>query len=66
MRMRATIKSNGEEYYEYILYYMDNIICMLVKATKVMKEIRLKFKFNKGKIKPLESYLGARLPKRTL
>ena len=38
-RMRAAIKPNGEEYYEYILCYVDDIIYMSVKATKVIKEI---------------------------
>ena len=39
---------------------------MPIKAKEVMEEIRRKFKLKKGKIQPPESYLEARLRKKTL
>mmetsp|Transcript_6493 Transcript_6493/g.15338 ORF Transcript_6493/g.15338 Transcript_6493/m.15338 type:complete len:124 (+) Transcript_6493:1529-1900(+) len=64
--MRAAVKGDGEEYYEYILCYVDDILCMSMNAKEVMAEIGKQFKFKKDKIEPPESYLGARLRKRNL
>ncbi|CAJ1928058.1 unnamed protein product [Cylindrotheca closterium] len=59
--MRAAVKPDGEEYYEYILCYVDDILCMSMKAKEVMEGIGKLFKFKKRKIELPESYLGARL-----
>ncbi|CAJ1929451.1 unnamed protein product [Cylindrotheca closterium] len=64
--MRAAVKPDGEKYYEYILCYDDDILCMSMKAKEVMKGIGRVFKFKKGKIEPPESYLGASLRKKYL
>ncbi|CAJ1960512.1 unnamed protein product [Cylindrotheca closterium] len=64
--MRAAVKPDGKEYYEYILCYVDDILCMSMKAKEVMEGIGRVFKFKKGKIEPPESYLGATLRKKTL
>jgi len=61
-----TLKGDGEEYYEYILCYVDDIVCMSMNAKEVMAEIGKQFKFKKDKVEPPESYLGARLRKRNL
>ena len=50
--MRAAVKPGGEEYYEYILCYVDDILCMLMKAKEVMAGIGWAFKFKKEKIEP--------------
>ncbi|CAJ1932242.1 unnamed protein product, partial [Cylindrotheca closterium] len=57
--MPAAIKPDGEEYYEYILCYVDDILCMSENAKDVMEQISYKFKFKKDKIEQPESYLGA-------
>ncbi|CAJ1933595.1 unnamed protein product [Cylindrotheca closterium] len=54
--MRAAIKPDGEEYYEYILCYVDDILCMSENAKDVMEQISYKFKFKKDKIEQPESY----------
>ena len=59
--MRPAIKPNGQEYYEYILCYVDNILCISTKALEVMEELQKKFKFKKDLIEPPTSYLGARV-----
>ncbi|CAJ1938729.1 unnamed protein product [Cylindrotheca closterium] len=64
--MQAAVKPDGEEYYEYILCYVNDILCMLMKAKEVMEGIGRVFKFKKGKIEPPASYLGARLREKTL
>ena len=43
--MRPATKPDGEQYYEYILVYVDDIISVSHKAAEVMKEISDVFKF---------------------
>ena len=64
--LQAASKPNGDEYYEYILVYVDDILCMSHKAVKTMKEIQKSFKFKKYKIEPPEIYLGARLEEKKM
>ena len=64
--LRAAVKPDGEEYYEYILVYVDDILCMSHKAIEAMQEIQKSFKLKKNKIEPPEIYLGARLEKKKL
>jgi len=64
--MRTAVKSDGEEYYEYILCYVDDILCMSGKALEVMQQLQTKFKFKKDLIEPPESYLGAKLKKKII
>ena len=59
--MRPAVKPDGEEYYEYILCYVDDIMCMSMNAEDVMIQLQYQFKFKKDKIEPPETYLGARL-----
>ena len=56
--LRPAIKPDGEEYYEYVLVYVDDILAISVNATDVMLEIAQKFKFKNDKISPPEIYLG--------
>lgn len=62
--MRPAVKTTGEEYYEYILCYVDDILCMSMEAKAVMNRISEKFKFKKDKIEEPVSYLGAGLKKK--
>ena len=66
--MRPAIKENGEEYYEYLIYYVDNILCISKNATRVLEDMRKDggIKYKNGKIEPPEMYLGACLQKRTV
>ena len=63
VRMRLATKPDGEEYYEYILVYVNDIISVSHKALEVMEEIKGTFKFKNDDIKKPETYLGARLQK---
>ena len=64
--MKAAVKPDGEEYYEYILVYVDDILCISHKAKETMRLIAKDFKFKKDEIKPPEIYLGARLERKNL
>ena len=54
-------KVNGEEYYEYILCYVDDLLPISADATKVLQGIQAVFKFKDDKIVRPEVYLGAQL-----
>lgn len=65
--MRPATKSDGFEYYEYILTYVDDLLCISHDAVNVLKSLQndnLKFKNNE--IKSPTSYLGATLEKKSI
>ena len=56
--MRAAVKSNGFKYYEYILVYVDDVLCMSDDPTITMKGIQHNFKIKNDKIEEPTMYLG--------
>ena len=64
--MRPAAKSDREEYYEYILVYVNDIISVSHKALEVMEEIKGTFMFKNDDIKKSETYLGARLQENSI
>mmetsp|Transcript_36344 Transcript_36344/g.51403 ORF Transcript_36344/g.51403 Transcript_36344/m.51403 type:complete len:246 (+) Transcript_36344:1538-2275(+) len=64
--MKVAVKPDGEEYYEYILCYVDDILCLSVDANDVMESLAKKFKFKNDKIEPPGSYLGACVRSKTI
>ena len=64
--MREDMKSDGEDYYEYILVYVDNLLEISSDARLVILEVVEKFKLKKDKIDPPEIYLGGRLSNESL
>ena len=64
--MREATKSNGEEYYKYILVYVDDLLSISLDVRSVILEVAVKFKLSKDKIDPPDIYLGGRLSKKSL
>ena len=64
--LRATTKPTGEKYYEYMLVYVDDILCISHDACRPMNEIQASLKLKKNKVEEPEFYLGARLEKKQL
>ena len=63
---RPAKKADGEEYYEYILCYVDDLLAISEDATKVLQGIQAVFKFKDDKIVRPEVYLGAQLDTMTI
>ena len=63
---RPAKKANGEEYYEYILCYVDDLLAISEDATKVLQGIQAVFKFKDNKIVRPKEYLGAQLDTMTI
>ena len=66
--LRPATKKNGEEYYEYVLMYVDDILAISENAKQLLEDIQKKdrVKFKNGKIAEPEMYLGGRLCKKNL
>ena len=61
------IKSYGEDYHEYLLMYVDDILAISIDPTEILKSMEgNKVKYKNGKISPSEIYLGARLKRRMI
>ena len=63
---KEATKSDGEEYYKYILVYVDDLLVISSYEISVILEVAEKFKLKKDKIEPPEIYLGGRLAKKSL
>jgi hypothetical protein len=64
--MRPATKVDGEEYYEYILMYVDDILAVSATPLPIMQEIQDMVKFKNDKIEEPMNYLGARLQKKNI
>ena len=59
--LRPAVKLNGEEYYEYLLAYCDDILAISMVHQKTMLQIKRKFELKNNKFDAPETYLGANL-----
>jgi hypothetical protein len=64
--MRPATKIDGEEYYEYILVYVNDILAVSATPIPIMEEIQDAVKLKNNKIEEPSSYLGARLQKKKI
>ena len=56
--IQPAVKENGHEYYEMLLVYMDDILCISHQAEAVLKELGMFCKIKDGSLKKLDIYLG--------
>ena len=59
--MCAAIKTNGTTYYEYVLVYVDDVLCISNQPMTTMKGLKESFKLKDDKIEETDVYLGASL-----
>jgi hypothetical protein len=64
--MRPAAKPDGETYYEYILVYVDDILCISYDPKIPMQQIQKILRFKNDRIAPPDFYLGARIEMKTL
>jgi hypothetical protein len=65
--MREAVKSNGEEYWEYVLLYVDDCLVVSENGDSVIrKEIGKYFTLKESSIGPPDIYLGGKVRKVTL
>ena len=59
--IRPAIKADGENYYEFIFVYIDDLFAISQYAVSATRKVSEKLKSEKDKIDPHEIYLGGRL-----
>ena len=64
--LRPAVKPDGEEYYEYVLCYVDDILAISYDPDRIMKQISEEFDFKNNKWGELEMYFGARINKKVV
>ena len=65
--LRPEIKTDGEESYEYVLVYVDNILAIQMNPTKILKGMEGKtVRYKNRNIAPPKMYLGARLKQKMM
>ena len=58
--MRPAVKDSGDEYYEYVLLYTDDALCISENAEQVLrKEVGRYFELKESSIGPPKLYLGS-------
>ena len=60
---RRNVKPNGDEYYELLLVYVDDVLCCSHDAQKVMDALALSYDLKEGSMGPPTIYLGAEISK---
>ena len=63
LRLRLAVKTDGFEYYKYILFYVDDVVCISHNLQKAMKRIHEYFKLKDNNIEPTDVDFGASLAK---
>jgi hypothetical protein len=61
--MRPAMKKCGMKYWEYVLIYTDDILCISEFPKQTMDFLDSKYTLKAGTVKEPESYLGARILK---
>ena len=63
--LRPAFKPDGFEYYELVLCYVDDVLCVSHGAMKTMKGIQRSSKLKHDKIEEPDTYMGAGLSNMT-
>ena len=64
--IRPAVKANGFEYYEMVLVYVDDILCISDEPKATMRGIQATFKLKDDRIEKPENYLGAQLTQKII
>ena len=64
--LRAASKGDGDQYYEYVLMYVDDILAISCEPRKILEDVQKTFKLKDDKIEPPEFYLGAKLQEKPI
>ena len=63
--LRPAVKADGTKYYEYVLCYVDDILCGSEHPQKFMDYLATAYTLKKGSVKEPDIYLGADVKKFT-
>ncbi len=60
------MKGDGEQFYECVLMYVDDILAISCDAEAILKGVQATYKLKNDKFEPPEFYLGAKLQEKTI
>ena len=58
MSGKAAIKPNGDKYWAYVLFYVDNLLVVSHKPQEVMDFLSKRYTLKEGSVKEPTEYLG--------
>ena len=61
--MRKATKPDGTQYWEYVLCYVDDVLCISLEPKKLLDGISENFTLKAGSVKEPDLYLGAEISK---
>jgi Reverse transcriptase (RNA-dependent DNA polymerase) len=61
--MKPKTKPNGDRYWEYVLVYVNNILCISHEPSKFMETLQVKYTLKKGSVGEPTAYLGTEVCK---
>ena len=65
--LRPSTKPDGEQFYEYMMCYVDNVIAVSMDATKTLREVQhATFRYKNDVIEEPRNYLGAKIMKKKM
>jgi hypothetical protein len=64
--MRPKVKPSGDKYWEYVLWYVNDILFISHEPQVVKDYLASKFTLKKGRVKKPDAYLGAEVKKWTI
>ena len=64
--MRPNTKPNGDKYWEYLLCYVDDLLCISHSPQLVMDYLAQIYTLKEGSVKEPDAYLGAEIMKWTI
>ena len=64
--IRPVTKPDGFKYYEILLVYVDDVLCISHDAEATMKGIQGTFKLKEDKVEVPTNYLGAQITKKVI
>jgi hypothetical protein len=64
--MRPNVKLNGDKYWEYVLCYVDDILCISHEPQVVMDFFASRYTLKKGSVKEPDAYLDAEVKEWTI
>lgn len=64
--MREAVDQDGTHYYEYMLLYVDDCMCVSTRPREALEEVNKYFPMKPDSIEPPKIYLGAKISKMTL
>ena len=65
MRLRKAQQLDGQDYYEYVLVYIDDILCVSCNPKSILWHLDQHFMLKKGSMAEPTQYLGAKIKRWT-